>query len=240
MKFNRRQSAAFVAAALVLRHTGSEAQPARRPADVPVESFFAKPLVERVVLSPSGSHVAMTVRTAAGRYQLAVVDLATMKSQVVGALENLDVWRFQWVNDRRIVFQNEQPPAATPQPRIEFAALKASSAGDALSSAADLEALAVALIGDRLLTAATKAAVFPLHQPPRRLGQAGGAPGSNTGFWVHPDPGSWLVVLSNQDPPAGELMGQALGAVLAGQPCKPMAPRPMPPRAQASPGTERG
>jgi D-alanyl-D-alanine carboxypeptidase len=121
-----------------------------------------------------------------------------------------------------------QPPSATPQPRIEFAALKASSAGDALSSAADMEAFATALIGDRLLTAATKAAVFPARSQPWRLGQAGGAAGSNTGFWVFPDRGSWLVVLSNFDPPAGELMGQALSPVLAGQACQTQAPRTMP------------
>ena len=121
-----------------------------------------------------------------------------------------------------------QPPAATPQPRIEFAALKASSAGDALSSAADMEAFARALIGDRLLTPATKAAVFPARSQPWRAGQAGGAPGSNTGFWVLFDRGAWLVVLSNLDPPAGELMGHVLSPVLAGQACKTMAPRALP------------
>lgn len=118
-----------------------------------------------------------------------------------------------------------QPPSATPQPRIEFAALKASSAGDALSSAADLEAFATALIGDRFLTPATKAAVFPARSQPWRAGQAGGAPGSNTSFFVYPDRGAWLVVLSNLDPPAGELMGQALSPVLAGQACRTSAPR---------------
>jgi CubicO group peptidase (beta-lactamase class C family) len=120
-----------------------------------------------------------------------------------------------------------QPSATTPQPRMEFAALKASSAGDALSSAADMEALALALIGDRLLAAPTKAAVFGRSQP-WRLGQLGGAAGSNTVFWVFPDSGSWLIVLSNFDPPAGELMGQTLLPVLAGQSCKTLAPRAMP------------
>jgi CubicO group peptidase (beta-lactamase class C family) len=132
-----------------------------------------------------------------------------------------------------------QPPAAKPQPRIEFAALKASSAGDALSSAADLETFALALLGDRLLTPATKAAVFPLRSAPGRVGQAGGAAGSNTGFWVYVDRSAWLVVLSNQDPPAGELMGHALAALLEGQPCKATAPRPLPPRESTSPGSER-
>lgn len=121
-----------------------------------------------------------------------------------------------------------QPPAATPQPRMEFAALKASSAGDALSSAADLEAFATALMGNKLLSEPTKAAVFPRKSTPWRLGQAGGAAGSNTGFWVFPESDAWLIVLSNFDPPHGDLMSQALTPVLAGQPCKPQAPRAMP------------
>lgn len=127
-----------------------------------------------------------------------------------------------------------QPPAAQPQPRIEFAALKASSAGDALSSAADMEIFAGALLGDRFLTVATKAALFPVRAQTWRAGQAGGSAGSNTGFWVFLDRGAWLVVLSNFDPPAGEWMGKALSAVLAGEPCQPTAPQALsPPRHRA-------
>lgn len=113
-----------------------------------------------------------------------------------------------------------EPPATTPQPRMEFPEFKASSAGDALSSAVDLETFALALIGDNLLTASTKAAVFPRRSQPWRLGQAGGSVGSNTGFWVLPEQKAWLVVLSNYDPPAGELVGKALSSVLAGQSCQ--------------------
>jgi D-alanyl-D-alanine carboxypeptidase len=120
-----------------------------------------------------------------------------------------------------------QPTSATPQPRMEFAAFKASSAGDALSSAADMDVFALALIGDKLLTATTKAAVFPRRSQPWRLGQAGGAAGSNTGFWVLPERNAWLVVLSNFDPPAGELMGQALNPLLTNEACKIQAPRAM-------------
>jgi D-alanyl-D-alanine carboxypeptidase len=121
-----------------------------------------------------------------------------------------------------------QPPAPTPQPRREFAEFKATSAGDALSSAADMEALAVALIGDRLLTAATRAAIFPRRSEPWRLGQAGGSLGSSTVLWVYPERKAWLLVLSNFDPPAGELMAEALNPVLQGQSCQIQAPRAMP------------
>jgi D-alanyl-D-alanine carboxypeptidase len=121
-----------------------------------------------------------------------------------------------------------QPPATSPQPRIEFPEFKASSAGDALSSAADMELFAKALIGDQLLKAATKAAVFPRRSQPWRIGQAGGTAGSNTAFWVMPERNSWLIVLSNFDPPAGELMGSALAPLLSGEVCSVQAPRQLP------------
>jgi D-alanyl-D-alanine carboxypeptidase len=121
-----------------------------------------------------------------------------------------------------------QPPAATPQPRMEFPEFKASSAGDALSSAADMETFAKALIGDQLLKASTRATVFPRRSQPWRIGQAGGAVGSNTVFWVLPERNSWLIVLSNFDPPAGELMGQAVNPLLLGEACKTQAPGAMP------------
>lgn len=112
-----------------------------------------------------------------------------------------------------------QPPAERPQPRIEFPEFKATSAGDALSSASDMELLANALLGEKLLSAETKKALFP-RTDRWRLGQAGGSVGSNTGFWVYPDERSWIVVLTNNDPPAGELMGQVLQAMIGGEACK--------------------
>ncbi len=120
-----------------------------------------------------------------------------------------------------------QAPAATPQPRIEFEEFKASSAGDALSSAADLEAFAIAIAGDGLLSAKTKAAVFPQRSQPWRLGQLGGSVGSNTAFWVLPERNTWLVILSNFDPPSGELMSAALSPLLTGEPCKTQEHRAM-------------
>ncbi len=121
-----------------------------------------------------------------------------------------------------------QPPAERPQPRMEFPEFKASSAGDALSSASDLQVFASALIGNQLLTAKTKAAVFPRRSQTWRIGQAGGSVGSNAVFWVYPERNSWLIVLSNFDPPTGEMMAQALNGVLFGEACTPQAPRGMP------------
>lgn len=127
-----------------------------------------------------------------------------------------------------------QPPAEKPQPHIEFAALKASAAGDALSSASDLEALATALIGNELLSAATKAAVVPRRDGPWQLGQAGGGAGSNRGFWVYPETNAWLIVLSNFDPPGADLVSAALKPLLLGGDCAIQEPKPM--RASGPPG----
>lgn len=123
-----------------------------------------------------------------------------------------------------------QPPAATPQPRIEFPALKASAAGDALSSASDLEALAARLIDESLLSAPTKAALFPRGASHWQLGQAGGSVGSNTGFWVYPEASAWLIVLSNIDPPGADLVSNALKPVVLGGACVLQEPRAMPQR----------
>jgi D-alanyl-D-alanine carboxypeptidase len=122
-----------------------------------------------------------------------------------------------------------QPPADKPQPRMEFPEFKASSAGDAFSSAADLQAFAKALMGDRFLSDASKAAVFSHGKMPWKVRQGGGTVGANTGFWLDPETQSWLVVLSNYDPPGGELMWQALQSVQSGQACKANAPKGPPP-----------
>lgn len=111
---------------------------------------------------------------------------------------------------------------------MEFPEFKASSAGDALSTATHLQVFASALIGNQLLDAKTKAAEFPRRSQPWRIGQAGGSIGSNAVFWVYPERNSWLIVLSKLDPPTGEMMAQALNGVLFGEACKLQAPRGMP------------
>ncbi len=122
-----------------------------------------------------------------------------------------------------------QPPAAMPQARMEFPEFKASSAGDAFSSAVDLQAFAKALQGNAFLTEATKSAVFSHGKMPWQVRQGGGTVGANTGFWLDPATQSWLVVLSNYDPPGGEQMWQALQSVLSGQDCKANAHKGPPP-----------
>ena len=125
-----------------------------------------------------------------------------------------------------------EPPRAKPAPMPGFPALPATAAGDGVSTAEDLLKLARALAGSNFVSAVTKAAVFPQRGPVWRIGQGGGRPGVNAYFMVYPERDAAVVVLTNNDPPAGELMGEVLGSVMSGQACRPLteADRPSPMR----------
>jgi hypothetical protein len=97
--------------------------------------------------------------------------------------------------------------------------------------------LARALSGDRLISKQVKERLFPRRNGEWRVGQSGGNMGVNTDFAVFPDNGWSLVVLSNYDPPAGELMGEALRGVILGKGCTPLSAkdRPSPFRMRTAP-----
>lgn len=115
------------------------------------------------------------------------------------------------------------PAPAEPMPMRGFPDLPGSPAGDAVSTADDLLRLGRALVGGRFVTRPTLERLFPRGQGAWRIGQGGGRPGANTWFMVLPDRNAILVVLTNYDPPAGELMGQVLTAQVSGEPCHPMS-----------------
>jgi D-alanyl-D-alanine carboxypeptidase len=135
------------------------------------------------------------------------------------------------------------PPLAAPAPMRGFPEFEGNPAGDSVSTIDDLLRLGRALVGDRLISGPTKALIFPRRQGAWRIGQAGGRPGGNTYFMAFPETGTILVVLTNFDPPAGELMGEALGGLLGGGACHPLSatdrPSPMIIR-HAPPGTPPG
>jgi dipeptidyl aminopeptidase/acylaminoacyl peptidase len=78
---------------------------ARMAAPVPVENFFRHPDVLDAQLSPSGKLLALTSAVGAKRVSLVVLDLDTPgKVNRVAQFTDMDVVRFNWVNDKRLIF----------------------------------------------------------------------------------------------------------------------------------------
>jgi dipeptidyl aminopeptidase/acylaminoacyl peptidase len=74
-------------------------------APIPVERFFSKPAMQRVILSPSGRWVASLVLSANDRVNIQVLDLDGVEPpRVVQASAEDDVYWFQWVSDDWLVF----------------------------------------------------------------------------------------------------------------------------------------
>ncbi|MBD8565985.1 S9 family peptidase [Oxalobacteraceae sp. CFBP 8763] len=70
----------------------------------PVESFFENDAFGGAVLSPDGTFLAVRLSKPGRRDFLAVVELATRAAKVVAEYRDADVADFQWVNDRRLVY----------------------------------------------------------------------------------------------------------------------------------------
>ena len=85
-----------LAAGLVHAQTGAPLPPAAQ--------FFEGAHFGGARLSPSGRLLAVRVGKPGKRDSLAVYDLATFKAQQVAAFQEGDIGRFEWVNDKRLVF----------------------------------------------------------------------------------------------------------------------------------------
>jgi acetyl esterase/lipase len=92
-------------------------QPAAAQSKVPVEDFFRTPEFDKPALSPSGRYLATGVAVKGGRVGLVVLDLDDLgSSKAVAGFQDADVYRFAWVNDRRIVFNAIDPQSGTVRP----------------------------------------------------------------------------------------------------------------------------
>lgn len=131
------------------------------------------------------------------------------------------------------------PPLETARPVGGGAGMRGTAAGDAVSTAADLVRLGRALIGDELLSPEVKQRVFPRRADPWSIAQNGGSFGVNADFAVFPESGWIVAVLTNRDPPAGEIMGETLRTLAAGGGCRVLGeedrPSPFPTRPPAPP-----
>lgn len=68
------------------------------------EAFFDNPSFSGAVISPSGNYLAAKIGVKGKRNVLAVVELATKKTQVVAHFADTDINTVQWVNDQRLLF----------------------------------------------------------------------------------------------------------------------------------------
>lgn len=87
------------------------AAPARaqaQPQPPAAELFFQEPAISGAQLSPDGRYLGMRVAAKGHRARLAVLDLQTMRPDVVASFDDKDIGQFRWVNDKRLVFTLDQ------------------------------------------------------------------------------------------------------------------------------------
>ena len=77
---------------------------AAQAAPVPLEAFFQNAAFNGARLSPSGRYVAVGVTPKGGHTQLVVLETETMKGKAVASPQDADIYRIEWVNDDRLVF----------------------------------------------------------------------------------------------------------------------------------------
>ncbi len=84
--------------------------PAAASGPPPAFDFVRPPLLHTVRISPSGTHVALLMTGSSGRRVLAVRALAAgAETRTLAAYRDGDINRVFWVNDRRLVYDVEQP-----------------------------------------------------------------------------------------------------------------------------------
>jgi acetyl esterase/lipase len=72
---------------------------------IPVADFFRSPLLQQPKLNPSGTHIAAIVTIGASQNQLMVYEIKTQKIEGVSYPGDRDIYQFDWLNDRRLIFQ---------------------------------------------------------------------------------------------------------------------------------------
>ncbi|MES2297905.1 MAG: prolyl oligopeptidase family serine peptidase [Pseudomonadota bacterium] len=83
---------------------GAPAHAQDRGPTIASEVFLSNAAFTGAAMSPDGRHVAIRKAAQHGRSMLAVVDVATLKAQVLANYANADVGFFFWLNDKRIAF----------------------------------------------------------------------------------------------------------------------------------------
>jgi dipeptidyl aminopeptidase/acylaminoacyl peptidase len=101
--------ALVVAGALVGPMAANAAEPAGQPT---LEELLRLPTTANPILSRSGKYLAVTTPSK-GRMNLAVIDLATRKGEILTSFEDYDVIDVDWVGDERLMFSLGQRNSPT-------------------------------------------------------------------------------------------------------------------------------
>ena len=72
---------------------------------VPIVDFFRPLVLQQPQLNLSGTHIAALVTAGEDKHELMVYELETKTAERVGGSGDKDVYRFSWLNDRRLVFE---------------------------------------------------------------------------------------------------------------------------------------
>lgn len=152
---------------------------------------------------------AVTGKTYAQHVEEAVFRPLGMRSSSMIPRKRLAVHRTNW--------ESEGPPR--PQ---RFADRVARPSGGSIHSAGDLLKLGRALMGGSFLSPALKPRILEMMYG--GVAQIGARAGENAGFMAL-ESGWTIIVLSNFDPPAGELMTMLFWEAIKGRPC---TPKPVP------------
>lgn len=105
MRTTIRSLAAIALAAVAAWPASAATTPVAAPTTVPAADFFSFASMTEAALSPDATAVAVLVRNAAGRRQLAVIDTADLhKVKIVASFDEYDISWAQWADDKSLVF----------------------------------------------------------------------------------------------------------------------------------------
>lgn len=117
MSFLRKIVSLQLIAALMLSSLSANAMQndvqSRLPA---IDYFFENPSFSKALLSPNGRQLAVLLGKKDTRQLLAVYDIASANVSVVASFKDLDIYNFEWISNRRLVFDtvdSESAPGET-------------------------------------------------------------------------------------------------------------------------------
>jgi dipeptidyl aminopeptidase/acylaminoacyl peptidase len=75
-----------------------------RAQPVDPKAYFRNADFRQVALSPSGKYLAALTPSTGGRIGITVMSIANRDPKVITVVDGYDIWRFDWVNDDRLVY----------------------------------------------------------------------------------------------------------------------------------------